>query len=350
MVESEEMEKMKYVWLTWSNSLRSGNTYRAYINSVDLYCNMVFGKKPVEITQDDLGRLRFSTTLNKFVKPLRDRHIKDSTIKSHLTAVRSFVKAIRREKLFPDLDFTAVVSDALSSSMLVTRDVEHHEAISLKELKSMEKWLKEKKFSSNLDQELGAKYAMLIDFMYKTAIRITATMSITWEDFTLQNSPYGGDWAILQVIDKGKKLNKKYLTQKYYYELKELFYNGDDSEEVFGELSPHTLRNYFKEYNKMTGQHFVIHSLKAGAATSLYAMTKDLLLVRDFCDHESVKTTEAYIHAQKDPHTSGTAILTANYDSSKLNDLSKEDLLMLIHSRPEIEGSVCAVASQLGKI
>lgn len=341
---------MQYAWLTWGNSLRAYNTYRSYMASANLFCRMVFNEEPKDLTEEDLRGLRYSDTLNKFVKPLRDKEVKDSTIKSHLTAMRSLIRIVRRERIFPDLDFTSITSDALSSNMLSTRDVEHHEAMSLKELSAMEKWLEEKKFSSNLDQELGAKYAMLIDFMYKTAIRITATMSITWEDFTLQNSPYGGDWAILQVIDKGKKLNKKYLTQKYYYELKELFYNGDDSEEVFGELSPHTLRNYFKEYNKMTGQHFVIHSLKAGAATSLYAMTKDLLLVRDFCDHESVKTTEAYIHAQKDPHTSGTAILTANYDSSKLNDLSKEDLLMLIHARPEIEGSVCAVASQLGKI
>lgn len=75
-------------------------------------------------------------------------------------------------------------------------------------------------------------------------------------------------------------------------------------------------------------------------------MTNNLIMVRDFCDHESVKTTENYIHSQKDPNLSGTAILTVGYDTKKLNELTKDELLMLIHSRPEIESSVCAAAVQ----
>lgn len=335
---------MQDVCLTWGNSLRSHNTYRSYMVSANLFCKMVFNKEPKDLTEEDLKELRYSDTLNKFVKPLRDKGVKDSTIKTHLTAMRSMIKIVRRERIFPDLDFTAITSDALSSNMLSTRDVEHHEAMSLKELSAMEKWLKEKKCNGR--PSLGKKYAMLVDFMYKTAIRITATLTITWKDFTLLNSPYGGDWAVLEVIDKGKKLNRKYLTQKYYYELKEAFYDGDDEAAVFGCLSQNTLRSYFKSYDELTGQHFVIHSLKAGAATTLYAMTKDLLMVRDFCDHESVKTTENYIHSQKDPNMSGTAVLTTGYDSKKLNNLSKDELLMLIHSRPEIESSVCAAAVQ----
>ena len=59
---------------------------------------------------------------------------------------------------------------------------------------------------------------------------------------------------------------------------------------------------------------------------------------------KSVKTTEAYIHRQKDPNQSGTAILTAEYDYSKLDSLSKEQLLMLIHEKPEIENMIFSSA------
>ena len=210
-------------------------------------------------------------------------------------------------------------------------------------MKDIENWLKKKRYKND-DGHTGEKYAMLIDFMYKTAIRVSAVFSIKWSDFTLTSSPYGGNWAMLDVIDKGKKLNTKSLTRDYYEGLEELFYEGKEDDLVFKDLTQASLRSYFQEYSGMVGKNIVIHSLKAGAATTLYAQTKDLILVRDFCDHESVKTTEAYINRQKDPNQSGTAILTAEYDYSKLDSLSKEQLLMLIHEKPEIENMIFSSA------
>ena len=287
--------------------LTSANTMKKYNLSVKLYFHMVLGKEPYDISESDLKNLSYGDTVNKFVTPLRNKGVKDSTIKSHLIAVRSFVKMIRREKIFSGIDFGELSSYVLTVESLSTRDTKHHAALSLSELNDMEKWLREKEYQGK-SEGLGEKYALLIDFMYKTAVRVSATFHITWASFTLMNSPYGGDWAELNVIDKGRKFNTKYLDKKYYDRLKRVFYNGDDDEEVFGSLSQNTLRNYFREYSEKIGRNVVIHSLKAGAATTLYAQTKDLLLVRDFCDHESVSVTENYIHTQKNPNETGTAI------------------------------------------
>ena len=87
-------------------------------------------------------------------------------------------------------------------------------------------------FNTKVDNA-GEKYAMLIDFMYKTGIRVTATFNITWSDFTLMNSPYGGDWAQLEVLDKGSKLNTKYLTRAYYDKLHRIFYRNNKDEKLF---------------------------------------------------------------------------------------------------------------------
>lgn len=337
------MTTMSDVYLTWNNSLSSINTMKKYNVSVRLYCEMVFNKGPRELTQQDLSNLNYGDTINKFVSPLREKGVKDSTIKSHLTAMRSFVKMIRREKIFDGVDFSEINNYMLTVDTLSTKDTKHHEAISLEELKDIENWLKKKRYKND-DGHTGEKYAMLIDFMYKTAIRVSAVFSIKWSDFTLTSSPYGGNWAMLDVIDKGKKLNTKSLTRDYYEGLEELFYDGKEDDLVFKDLTQASLRSYFQEYSGMVGKNIVIHSLKAGAATTLYAQTKDLILVRDFCDHESVKTTEAYIHRQKDPNQSGTAILTAEYDYSKLDSLSKEQLLMLIHEKPEIENMIFSSA------
>lgn len=329
---------MTTVYITWNNSISSVNTIKRYNTSVKLFCKMVFGKEPTEINEADLKGLRFSDTVNKFVKPLRDKGTKDSTIKSHLIAVRSFIRMIHREKIYPEVNFSELEKYALTVDNLNNRDVHHHSPLSIKELHDMEKWLRETKNSNK--KNLGEKYALLIDFMYTTAIRVSATFMIRWEDFQVISSPYGGDWAELNVMDKGRKLNTKYLHKDYYDRLKNNFYRGNDRDDIFGELSQNTLRQYFKEYSEVVGRNIVIHSLKAGAATTLYSETKDLMLVRDFCDHESVKTTEAYIHTQPNPNETGTAILTANYDYQKIDKLSKDQLLMLIHSRPEIENTI----------
>lgn len=333
------METMRDVYLTWHNSLKSVNTIRKYKVSVDMYCEMVFGKKPYELTEADLKGLRYSDTINKFVSPLRNKGVKDSTIKGHLIAMRSLIKMVRREKIFKGINFGDLNDYVLKVDSLSTRDTKHHAALSLSELDDMKKWLCKKSFAKG-HEGLGEKYALLIDFMYKTAVRVTATFNITWSDFTLLTSPYGGEWAELNVIDKGRKFNTKYLDRSYYDKLKSIFYNGNDDEKVFGCLSQNTLRSYFREYSDKVGRNIVIHSLKAGAATTLYAQTKDLLLVRDFCDHESVSVTENYIHTQQNPSETGTAILSANYDYDNINSLSKEQLLMLIHSQPEIENMV----------
>lgn len=323
---------------SWVNSYQSENTRIKYTQALDDFSTMVFNKKPSQLTQEDLVGISYSATVNKFVEPLRGSGIKDSTIKLSLTAVRQFMKVLRRDKVFDGVDYNYINEDCLTVN-LKNNDVNHHEALSLEELKDMKRWFKEKKYRSS-DILLGEKYAMLVDFMYSTVVRVDATMNITWDDFTLLKSPHGGSFAILKVIDKGHKLNEKPLHREYYDKLKALFYKGDPHGKVFEDLTKDSLRRYFKQYSEVLGRRVSPHSLKAGAATTLYAETHDIILVRDFCDHDSVTTTESYIRRSDNPNLTGSAIRTANFDYDKLNDLSKEDLLRLVKNRLEIKNTI----------
>lgn len=336
------MVDMNAVYETWKNSFGSVNTIKKYTSSVLLYCDLVFKKQPSEITIDDLCNLNYGDTINKFVNVLRQRGVKDSTIKSHLTAMRSFVKMMRREKVFEGLNYGELTANVLTVDNLSTRDIEHHAAISREELHEMENWLR--------TEEKLPRYAWLIDFMYCTAVRVTAALSIHWSDFEIMSSPYGGTWSKLEVIDKGRKLNTKYLAQEYFVKMKRDLFNGKENGLVFEGLTQNELRRLFKQFSKKIGRNLVIHSLKAGAATTLYAETKDLLRVRDFCDHASVKTTEAYIHREKDPNQSGGAFFTMPYDKKAIDQLSKEQLLVLIHSKSEREHEFYLDGKELGII
>ena len=75
---------MKDVFITWNNSLTSANTMKKYNLSVKLYFQMVLGKEPYDISESDLKNLSYGDTVNKFVALLRNKGVKDSTIKSHL--------------------------------------------------------------------------------------------------------------------------------------------------------------------------------------------------------------------------------------------------------------------------
>lgn len=247
---------------------------------------------------------------------------------------------IKKEGIYDKANIDDLNNYVLTDKTLKTNDVKHHEAISLEELDQFKDFLTKRKYRDDQDGMMGKKYAELVDFMFKTGIRVTATFSIKWIDFQFIVAHDGTRFARLDVIDKGHKLNTKYLTLSYYQNLHDLLFTGSDEEFVFGELSHESLKNAFRDFSKKINHKLSPHSLRAGAATTLYYQTKDIMLVKDFLDHESVANTEKYIHNQTDPTMTGTAMLTSDYDYSEIDNLSKEQLLMLIHSRPEIENVV----------
>ncbi|MCC4466447.1 site-specific integrase [Limosilactobacillus reuteri] len=123
----------------------------------------------------------------------------------------------------------------------------------------------------------------------------------------------------------------------YFEKMKQLLYNGNKHDYVFKDLSQRSFKRYLKQFSAEINKNITPHSFKRGAATTLYAETHDLLLVRDFCDHTDVSITQQYIDQVQDPNRTGSARFTTSYDFSKIDSLSREDLLKLIHSERELE-------------
>lgn len=336
------MKTMESVHTAWIQSLSSKNTKKKYYASVETFFDEVFGLTPKELTKENFEQLSYSLVISRFVQPLKEKGVKESTIKAHLAAVRSFMNAVEREEIFPDVNFAKIIKLSLTIKSLKAKDAKATEPISESELKELEAWVK-----SYYDDERGLGYAWLVDLMFKTAIRVEAAVNIKWCDFVVTVSPYGGEWSALSVIDKGKKLNTKYLPIEYYNELKEVFYKGDDQGEVFEGLTSSVLRRLMKEFSDETGKNLTPHSIKAGAATTLYARTHDMMMVRDFCDHTSISVTERYIHMTKDPNKQGTAMLAIDCKPQDLDKMTKEELLAYIHSAPEVERTVWFAAKKM---
>ena len=343
---------VKSSYQTWIDSRKSKNTKQNYAKASNDFMQKLFNKNADEITAEDLNSMSYSMVFDNFIKPYRDNGSKDSTIKNYLFAVNSFLSILERDSVFPEVNFKKIKKDYTSTRELNQKDCKHIELLTEKEILDLEDFLKARKYSKDPDNDLGEQYAMLVDFMFRTAIRGTAALTVKWSDFTQHNSPYDGkDYVRLEVIDKGHKLNNKELTADYYEKLKSVFYKSNaQQEKVFYRLNRDQLNTMIREFGQTIGRSVSVHSIKVGAATTLWSRTHDILKVKRFCDHDSIVTTERYIRDYVDEANEGTAIMMSNYDYSKLNGLSKEQLLAIIHGNKGIENFSMTEATRMDMI
>jgi hypothetical protein len=107
-----------------------------------------------------------------------------------------------------------------------------------------------------------------------------------------------------------------------------------------------------KKFSKETGKNITPHSIKVGAGTYVYSITKDIVKTSRFLDHSSIETTMKYIRDNGNPNETGSVIASREYDYSKLNDLTKEELLLIIKGREELKNVIYndALQSELIKL
>lgn len=325
------MTEIKKVYESWLES-KSENTRTKYQAKVDNFSEIVFGKEAWELTEEDLIALTYHDVYGKYIKTFltSGKKTKETTIVNYIRSIKSFFNAVKRSRIYPNVNFDHLLNDVLYTKDLSAKDGGHNEQISKVEVKNMEAWLIDNKKD-------GYKYATLIDFMFHTAVRVSATFRIKWSDFSVYESPYGGTFARLKVIDKGRKLNDKDIPVEHFNNLKKAMgYEGNDDELVFKGMKQPKLRDYMKEFSDLNGRNWTPHSLKVGAATTFYSITKDIVATSRLLDHESLDTTMTYIRNNPNPNDSGTTVLYNSDTHVDFTKLKKEQLLMLINNRPEV--------------
>lgn len=338
-----KMMEIKDVYTSWLES-KSENTRIKYKSKVDDFARMVFDKDAWELTEEDLMGLTYHDFYGKYIKVFltSEKPTKETTIINYIRSVKSYIGAIRRSAIYPNVNYDHLLEDVLYTKDLSNKDGGHNEQITKAELKDMEAWMIDNKPN-------GDKYATLVDFMFHTAVRVSATFNIRWDNFTVYDSPYGGTFARLKVIDKGRKLNDKDIPVEHFNNLKQAMgYDGNDDRLVFAGLKQRTLRDYMKEFSELRGRNWTPHSLKVGAATTFYSITKDIVATSKLLDHEKLDTTMTYIRENPNPNDSGTTILYNSEVHVDFSKLKKEQLLMLINNRPEVVDMLSRDAERMG--
>ena len=333
-------EEIGMAFESWVDSRKSIQTKIKYRNITAMFVQMVFNKAVEELNEDDFSHLKYSVVYDRFVKPLKTntdqkKAIKDSTISNYLTIISSFFDYIDREEVFPNTNFRKIREKYLSVDNLA-KDKEHINPMSMSDFDMFKEWLINRSYPRTKDGNIGNKYAMLSEFMFVTAIRVSAAFKLKWTDFEDYRSMYDNRSVKISVKDKGSKINTKFISVEFYENLRETMYEEDGSQLVFGNLNKRTFASLTEKWSQETGRKITPHSIKVGAGTNLYARTKDIVKTQRFLDHEDINTTTAYIRDSGNPEDSGSFILSTQYDYDELEKLSKEQLLNLIKQHEDI--------------
>ena len=115
----------------------------------------------------------------------------------------------------------------------------------------------------------------------------------------------------VNIIGKGNKERIVYLNKKTINSIKEYLstkkiikYNGPLF--TYGDNKRLTIYNVEKICHKafklagLSEYNYTAHSLRHTAAVNIYKQTKDILVLRDFLGHETIKSSEIYLHTDND--------------------------------------------------
>lgn len=321
----------------------SDNTSRAYDSSIKCFTKYVWDKEPQDVTLDDLKKVRNIDVQRKYVSRLRDEGIKEKSIATYLRAVRALLKGLDKNEWFGDEINLIRVRDKVLDFKLHANDGGHNGEVTLEELEQLKKWLLEVRY------EDGAQYAELVDFMFRTAIRITAALNVRWKDFMVFDSSYGGTWARLEVIDKGKKLNIKNIPIKQYERLQRVLgYNSSNKDElVFKGLSANVLRQMMTRFgNEVLHRDGISpHALKVGAANTFYNQTHDMVELQQFLDHSNINTTREYLRANPNPNLQAISMMydLKNVANNEWEKAGTEAVMDLIRNNLQLKTMVTSL-------
>lgn len=327
----------------------TANSRASYGRVIPQFLEMALKTDTDSVTGDMLESLTPTDVYERYVSKLRFLGFKDSTISNYISIVRSYVGELESNRIFPDIDYKYLKETALSTKRLKNDRVGRSD-MSMDDYESFGEWLIDRGWSKRYRNK-GVQYALVLKFMFTTAIRINSTFNnIRWVDIKRNFDNHGNFGYVIHALDKGGKINNKPITEDFYNELRENLFAGDEESLVFGDLSKQNFTRLMNEFSKETGREITPHSIKVGAGTRLYSMTKDLLKVQKFLDHTDPKVTLRYIRNNNDITESGSYILSSDITIDEIDEISYDDLVRIIKSKPELAYTVIGEAKKGGLV
>lgn len=345
----------KSIARTWVNGQRSENTKIQYERVLINFMDMVLGVSLDEIKPETIAILSdeggADLVSEKYTHAYRSAGISDATIDNYLTTVRSYIQKLKDNRYGKELgiDYTYITDTVLSSKNFKKKNTKKQPVLSEKQFNDMYEWFENYPFHSRYADK-AKKYALALKFMYITGIRIDAVFEkMKWNNIKYEEDAFGNKAWVVYVLDKGEKITPVPIRVDFYEEIKDCLFNGKEDELVFGDISKQRFAVYMTEYSDEKGiEALKPHSIRRGAASKLYLMTKDPIKVQHFLGHADLKTTMRYIRAEDNISESGSYILSSDINVDKVKEISYDRLVKIITTHPELALRVLSENERMG--
>lgn len=295
-----------------SNARNSKKTAKEYESRVKEFFLMTLEKMIPYITLEEINSIKHSD-VKLYVSKLTERGNADKTISSKLYTVKSFYNELLKEGM--------KVNSTIFKVKLKIEE-KHHESLSFDELDMLYD------FMLNEEKELGLEKYLLLKTLYTTGNRKSATFNMSWSDsFSRQIDIETGQQVwVVTVLDKGKKVIEKPITDEFYAELQQL---NKGSDKVFT-IATKTVERALERFSKKIGRNITMHSMKSTGVTLGYSLYKDINLCKQYASHEDISTTALYLREEKSYVKQLSYNISRTLDESRLLSMSREELLDFI--------------------
>lgn len=331
------MSNAELVLNTWINRSRSEATKSNYESNTKEFFDIFFNKDIKEITADDLMSIKPMDIDTKYKDVLKNKGMKDATIKYKIGIVSQFMNKLKINKVFDNVDFDYIIQESLNDSDL-KNDSEKRKRMSKLQLKEFQEWLVNERYVTGRYSFKGEQYKVLSEVLYVTGARITAVFNIKWSDIKQHIDEFNQKAWIIHVYDKGNKHNQYPITYEFYEKLRNTF--SENKEFLFESLSQKGFTNDMSKFAELKGlqaEAFTPHSLRRLAITSYYKLSNDIVKTANFASHESIETTYRYIDEENDFLSTGSYLLSGKEITIEdIQDLSKEELLNIISKKGDM--------------
>ena len=168
----------------------------------------------------------------------------------------------------------------------------------------------------------------IITLFLNCGLRLSELANINIKDIDFNN-------RTINIIGKGNKeriiyLNKtainslkKYLNTKKVIDFNDPLFQNNRNKRI----SIYSIEKICKKAYKLAGleeYEYTTHSLRHTAATYMYKKTKDILILKEFLGHESLDSTEIYMHLENDDIRKAVNSNPLNsYKSTKLKSVER---------------------------
>ncbi len=272
--------ELYYDYLVFERNL-SKKTVESYLRELDVFIKYL---QDNNLSVDNVN----TSEIRVFLRKLKEKGIKERSISSYVTVLRSFYRFLNKDQLVRDNPMLII------ETIKVKRAIP--EVLTVDEVNTLLN-------SINISEPEGLRNKAMLEFIYSTGVRISEACNLELNQLNL-------DEATVRINGKGSKQRIVYigevgitLLQHYLNDARKVLLKERQSQFVFvgkknEQLSRTYVLSFLKEYAKIAGieKNVSPHTLRHSFATHLLENNADLVTVKTLLGHENIGTTQIYTH------------------------------------------------------